>query len=318
MGKKTRIVFMGTPEFAVGSLKCLVERGYNVVGVVTVPDKPSGRGLKLSMSDVKSYALGLGVPILQPVSLKDPVFLEELFALRADCFVVVAFRMLPEVVWSMPRLGTFNLHASLLPQYRGAAPINWAIINGETKTGVTTFLLDKHIDTGSIIFQQECPILPEDNIGSLYGKLMEMGSELVVKTVDALASGDATPKAQAEVDGLRPAPKITRETCRIDWTQSATAISNLIRGLSPYPAAYATIINGDKRCDVKIFEAAAIEPQKKHCDPGTIVSDGKTCLKVKCGEGLLEIKELQMAGKKRLKCRECLVGIHQIDCFHFE
>jgi methionyl-tRNA formyltransferase len=219
---------MGTPEFAVGSLKALVEGGYNVVGVVTVPDKPSGRGLKVNMSAVKEYALGLNIPIMQPVSLKDPAFLEELEALKGDCFVVVAFRMLPQVVWGMPRLGTFNLHASLLPQYRGAAPINWAIINGETTTGVTTFLLDKQIDTGNILFQQECEIAPDENIGSLYDRLMEMGSALVLRTVDALAEGNITPKPQVESGQLKPAPKITRETCRIDWTQPAQRVVNLI------------------------------------------------------------------------------------------
>lgn len=317
-GKSVKIVFMGTPEFAVGSLKALVEGGYNVVGVVTVPDKPSGRGLKMNMSAVKEYALELNVPIMQPVSLKDPAFLEELSALEADCFVVVAFRMLPQVVWSMPRLGTFNLHASLLPQYRGAAPINWAIINGETKTGITTFLLDKQIDTGNILFQEECEILPQDNIGTLYDKLMEMGSHLVPKTVDALAEGNVTPRPQMESESLHPAPKITRETCKIDWNCSAVDIMNRVRGLSPYPAAYAVMVAGDKKSDVKIFCGEALEMEKRHCDVGAIVSDGKTRLCVKCAEGLFEITELQMAGKKRLKAREFLVGVHNIENYRFE
>lgn len=317
-GKNIKIVYMGTPEFAVGPLKALVEGGYNIAGVVTVPDKPSGRGLKINMSAVKEYALTLDVPVMQPVSLKDPAFLEELSALEADCFVVVAFRMLPKVVWSMPRLGTFNLHASLLPQYRGAAPINWAIINGETKSGVTTFLLDKQIDTGNIIFQQECEILPEDNIGTLYDKLMAIGSALVPRTIDALASGTANPQPQIESEGLRPAPKITRETCRIDWNCSAKSVENLIRGLSPYPAAYAVITQGEKRTDVKIYAARSIDDGVPHCDAGAIVTDGKSRLCVKCADGLLEIGELQMAGKKRLKIKEFLVGIHNIENYHFE
>lgn len=317
-GKNTRIVFMGTPEFAVGSLQALVENGYNVVGVVTVPDKPSGRGLKVNMSAVKEYALGLDLPILQPVSLKDPAFLEELAALDADCFVVVAFRMLPQVVWSMPKLGTFNLHASLLPQYRGAAPINWAIINGETKTGVTTFLLDKQIDTGNIIFQQECEILPEDNIGSLYEKLMAIGSKLVLRTVDALAEGTVTPTPQVESGALHPAPKITRETCKIEWNDTAVNITNRVRGLSPYPAAYAVMVSGDKRTDVKIFGGIATQTGNSHSDTGAIISDGKNRLCVKCGDGLFEISELQMAGKKRLKVKEFLVGIHNIENYRFE
>lgn len=317
-GKNIKIVYMGTPEFAVGPLKALVEGGYNIAGVVTVPDKPSGRGLKINMSAVKEYALTLDVPIMQPVSLKDPQFLEELTALDADCFVVVAFRMLPQVVWSMPRLGTFNLHASLLPQYRGAAPINWAIINGETKSGVTTFLLDRQIDTGNIIFQQECDILPEDNIGSLYDKLMAIGSALVPKTVDALAAGTASPQPQIEEENLHPAPKITRETCRINWNCPAKSIENLIRGLSPYPAAYAVIAQGEKKSDVKIFAARTIDGEKVHCDAGAIVTDGKSRLCIKCAEGLLEIEELQMAGKKRLKAKEFLVGIHNIENYHFE
>lgn len=317
-GKSIRIVFMGTPEFAVGSLKALVEGGYNVVGVVTVPDKPSGRGLKMNMSAVKEYALGLNIPILQPVSLKEPAFLEELASLKGDCFVVVAFRMLPQVVWSMPPLGTFNLHASLLPQYRGAAPINWAIINGETVTGITTFLLDKQIDTGNILFQEECEILPEDNIGTLYDKLMGMGSILVPRTVDALAEGNVTPVPQVESEELHPAPKITRETCKIEWNSSAKDIANRVRGLSPYPAAYAVLVAGEKRADVKIFAGEAVEMGKSHCDAGAIVSDGKSKLWVKCADGCYEIQELQMAGKKRLKARDFLVGIHNIGDYHFE
>ncbi len=315
--KETRIVFMGTPEFAVGSLKALIDNGYNVVGVVTVPDKPSGRGLKMNISAVKEYALTLNVPILQPVSLKDEAFLSELKGLDADCFVVVAFRMLPQVVWSMPHLGTFNLHASLLPQYRGAAPINWAIINGEKKTGITTFLLDKKIDTGNILFQQECDILEEDNIGSLYDKLMEMGSSLVLKTIDALVSGDVSPIPQQESEELKPAPKITRETCKIEWGNSALSISWLIRGLSPYPAAYSTLVSGEKRTDVKIYAATPCQ-EMGNGETGDIYTDGKGRMWVKCKEGSLEILELQMAGKKRLKTKEFLLGVHNIENYRFE
>lgn len=317
IGKKTRIVFMGTPEFAVASLKALVENGYQVAGVVTVPDKPSGRGLKINMSAVKEYALELGIPILQPISLKDPSFIEELKGLNGECFVVVAFRMLPQVIWSMPRLGTFNLHASLLPQYRGAAPINWAIIRGETTTGVTTFLLDKEIDTGNIIFQEKCDILPSDNIGSLYDKLMNIGSQLVLRTVDALAEGTITPTPQKEDINLYPAPKITRETCRIDWSKTSTEVLNLIRGLSPYPAAYSTMISNSKTVDVKIYGGAISEDMSFHEEIGEIVSDGKTFLGVKCGKGTFMITELQMAGKKRLQVREFLAGIHDISIWKF-
>lgn len=317
-GKKIRIVFMGTPEFAVGSLKALVENGYNVVGVVTVPDKPSGRGLKLNTSAVKEYALQVGIPILQPVSLKDPSFIEELERWRGDCFVVVAFRMLPQIVWAMPRLGTFNLHASLLPKYRGAAPINWAIIRGETKTGVTTFLLDKEIDTGQILFQQECDILPEDNIGSLYDKLMGMGSKLVLKTVDSLSEGSTSPTPQIVDSEIYPAPKITRETCRIGWDRSSTEVSNLVRGLSPYPAAYSTLVSSEKRIDLKIYSGRSDSEDKSNGDIGCIISDGKSYLGVKCSKGVYMVTELQMAGKKRLPVREFLAGIHDISKFHFE
>lgn len=317
--KETKIVFLGTPEFAVGSLKALLDAGYPVVGVVTVPDKPSGRGLKVNMSAVKEFAVSKGLPVLQPVSLKDPSFLESLKGWGADCFVVVAFRMLPEAVWAMPRLGTFNLHASLLPQYRGAAPINWAIINGEKETGVTTFLLDRQIDTGNILFQEKCPILPEDNIGTLYDKLMDIGSALTVKTVEALACGNTNPKAQEPASVLRPAPKITRDTCRIDWNRSAEEISLLVRGLSPYPAAYATIAQGEKKTDVKIFSAfPSSRTPAADFKPGRIISDGKSYLDVVCGNGALEVRELQVSGKKRLTAKEFLPGIHDLDTIHFE
>ncbi|WP_417171877.1 methionyl-tRNA formyltransferase, partial [Alistipes putredinis] len=236
--KDLRIVFMGTPEFAVPSLRALVRSGYNVVGVVTTPDKPAGRGQKLHESDVKIAARELGLPILQPEKLRDPAFVSTMEELRPDLGIVIAFRMLPEVVWAMPRLGTFNLHASLLPQYRGAAPINWAIINGESKTGVTTFLLNHEIDKGAILGQVEMPIQPEDNVGTLYGRLMTVGADLVVQTVERIAAGEITPVVQPDEDtSLRPAPKIFKNDCLIDWTQSGKRIIDFIRGLSPYPAA---------------------------------------------------------------------------------
>ena len=238
--KRLRIVFMGTPEFAATSLRRLVEEGYNIVAVVTTPDKPAGRGQKIHKSDVKVVAEELGLPILQPERLRDEAFLSELRALEPDLGVVIAFRMLPEVVWAMPKLGTFNLHASLLPEYRGAAPINWAIINGDTRTGVTTFLLNHEIDKGAIIEQREVDILAEDNIGTLYDKLMYVGAELVTLTVDRLASGNYTTIDQMHIDEntLRPAPKIFKDDCRIDWNNTAESIHNLVRGLSPYPAAW--------------------------------------------------------------------------------
>ena len=241
--KDLRIVFMGTPEFAVPSLRALVRSGYNVVGVVTTPDKPAGRGQKLHESDVKIAARELELPILQPEKLRDPAFVSAMEELRPDLGIVIAFRMLPEVVWAMPRLGTFNLHASLLPQYRGAAPINWAIINGETETGVTTFLLNHEIDKGGIIGQIRVPILPEDNVGTLYERLMTTGTSLVTETVDRIAAGEIRPVEQQHIDEatLRPAPKIFKEDCRIDWSWEGRRIVNFVRGLSPYPAAWTPI-----------------------------------------------------------------------------
>lgn len=235
-GKDIRIVFMGTPDFAVESLKALIENGYNVVGVVTTPDKPSGRGQKMHMSAVKQYSMSQNIPVLQPEKLKDPVFIDELKSLNADLQVIVAFRMLPEIVWGMPSMGTFNLHASLLPQYRGAAPLNWAVINGETESGVSTFLLKHEIDTGNILFQEKVPIGPDETVGDLHDKLMEVGAQLVMRTVDALAEGTAKGIAQdvliARGAAVKPAPKIFKDDCRIDWSKPGTQIHNLIRGLS--------------------------------------------------------------------------------------
>jgi len=313
-GNEIRIVFMGTPDFAVGSLNKLVENGYNVVGVVTAPDKPAGRGKQISESAVKKYALEKGFKILQPDKLKNPEFLEELKNLKADLQIVVAFRMLPEAVWDMPRLGTFNLHASLLPQYRGAAPLNWAIINGEKKTGVTTFLLDHQIDTGKILFREEIAIGENETVGDIHDKLMEIGASLVVKTVDALASGEIKPLPQETVSqetGLKHAPKIFKEDCRIDWTDKTESIRNLVRGLSPYPAAWTTFVNKTTgiETDFKIFFAEK-EISGAAPVPGTVFSDGKTVLKIACQDGWLRITDLQMAGKKRMKTEEFLRGFH--------
>lgn len=294
---------MGTPEFAVPSLDKLVENGWNVVAVITAPDKPKGRGQKLIPSPVKEAALKHDIPVLQPTNLKSPEFLEELKSYQADLQIVVAFRMLPEVVWSMPPMGTFNLHASLLPNYRGAAPINWAIINGEKETGVTTFFLKHEIDTGSIIHQEKTPILPEESLGEVYEKLMNIGSELVVKTVEDIAKGEVKPLPQDENKALHHAPKIFKETCKIDWENSAESIHNLVRGLSPYPAAW-TELEG-KVC--KIYQSKVFKTDLSSI-PGKIYTDEKTYLRIGTSAGQLEILELQLEGKKRMKTEDFLRG----------
>lgn len=295
---------MGTPEFAVPALELLVQAGWSVVGVITAPDKPKGRGQKHIPSPIKESAQKLGLPVLQPSNLKNPEFLEELRALKADLQVVVAFRMLPEVVWNMPPLGTFNLHASLLPDYRGAAPINWAIINGETETGITTFFLRHAIDTGSIIFQENYPISPEENLGDIYIKLMEAGAKLVLKTVETIAQGKADPQPQDESKALHHAPKIYKETCQIDWNQDAEQIHNLIRGLSPYPAAW-MLLQG-KTC--KIFRSKYTSTNLPDRKPGEWTTDGKTYLKVQAKSGHLELLEIQLEGKKKLNIADFLRG----------
>ena len=313
--KSLRIVFMGTPEFASTSLKRLVAEGYNIVAVVTTPDKPAGRGQKVHESDVKCTARELGLPILQPEKLRDEAFLTALKELNPDLGIVIAFRMLPEVVWAMPRLGTFNLHASLLPQYRGAAPINWAIINGEKETGVTTFLLNHEIDKGAIIEQEKTAILPEDNIGTLYDRLMEIGSHLVTRTVDKLAEGNYTTIEQMHIDEatLKPAPKIFKEDCKIDWSWDGERIVNFVRGLSPYPAAWSAMyLNGEEKGSAKIFQASFSE--KEHSEAaGTIHTDGKGSLEVACANGWIAIHELQVAGKRRMATRDLLLGFRNID-----
>lgn len=308
--KSLRIVFMGTPEFASTSLKRLVAEGYNIVGVVTTPDKPAGRGQKVHESDVKTTACELGLPILQPEKLRDETFISELKALKPDLGIVIAFRMLPEVVWAMPRLGTFNLHASLLPQYRGAAPINWAIINGESETGVTTFLLNHEIDKGAIIEQERTAIGADDNIGTLYGRLMEIGSHLVVRTVDKLASGDYTTIEQMHIDEatLKPAPKIFKEDGRIDWRHSAESIHNLVRGLSPYPAAWTPIFkDGAEIGSAKIF-TTHFELDDSTAAPGTIRTDSRSYLAVRTADGWIYVDEIQMAGKRRMPIKDALLG----------
>lgn len=308
--KSLRIVFMGTPEFAATSLRKLVAEGYNVVAVVTTPDKPAGRGQKLHQSDVKVVAEELGLPILQPEKLRDEEFLAALRSYEPDLGVVIAFRMLPEVVWAMPKLGTFNLHASLLPEYRGAAPINWAIMNGETRTGVTTFLLNHEIDKGAIIEQTAVDILAEDNIGTLYDKLMYVGSKLVTKTVDKLAEGNYTTVEQMHIDEatLKPAPKIFKEDCRIDWNNGVERIHNMVRGLSPYPAAWTPLYRDKAECgSIKIF-ASHIDKCAMNVAPGTIRTDGKSYIAVACADGWLYIDDVQLAGKKRLATKDLLLG----------
>ena len=318
-GKDLRIVFMGTPEFAVASLRRLVEEGYNIVAVVTTPDKPAGRGQKLHESDVKVAARELGLPILQPERLRDEAFVETMRALEPDLGIVIAFRMLPEVIWAMPRLGTFNLHASLLPEYRGAAPINWAVINGERETGITTFLLNHEIDKGAIIGQKREPITEDDTVGTMYDKLMRSGCDLVVETVERVAAGNYEAREQMHIDEatLKPAPKIFKDDCRIDWSWEGRRIVNFVRGLSPYPAAWTPMyIDGEERGSAKIFRVtfSAAEHNRK---AGTVESDGKSSLRVACQDGWVEIHELQVAGKRRMAVRDLLLGLRNIEDYTF-
>ena len=318
-GKDLRIVFMGTPEFAVASLRRLVDEGYNIVAVVTTPDKPAGRGQKLHESDVKVAAKELGLPILQPERLRDEAFVEAMRELQPDLGIVIAFRMLPEIIWAMPKYGTFNLHASLLPQYRGAAPINWAVINGEQKTGITTFLLNHEIDKGAIIGQMEMPIGEDDTVGTMYDKLMVSGCDLVVDTVERIAAGDYTATEQMHIDEstLKPAPKIFKEDCRIDWSWEGRRIVNFVRGLSPYPAAWTPMfIDGKEQGSAKIFCATFAAAQHSQ-SVGAVYSDGKGSLKVACADGWVEIHELQVAGKRRMATRDLLLGLRNIEDYTF-
>lgn len=300
--KDLRIVFMGTPEFAVASLSKLVADGCNIVGVVTAPDKPAGRGMELQQSAVKKYALEKGLTILQPEKLKNPEFIAQLKSLHADLQIVVAFRMLPEIVWNMPPMGTLNLHGSLLPQYRGAAPINWAIINGEGYTGVTTFKLKHEIDTGDLLLNDKIIIEEHDTAGTLHDKMKDIGASLLLKTVTGLAEGSITEKPQENIE-IKHAPKIFTETCSIDWNKTAFEINNLIRGLSPYPAAF-TFLDGKK---LKIF-AAKIETIHPTSANGTYETDGKHFLKFTCNDGCISITDLQLEGKKRMKIEDFLRG----------
>ena len=324
---------MGTPDFAVEPLRRLVEAGKNIVAVVTMPDKPAGRGHKIQFSPVKEYALSVGLPILQPVNLKDPEFVEELRSYQADLQIVVAFRMLPEIVWNMPPLGTFNLHASLLPQYRGAAPINWAVINGETETGITTFFLQHEIDTGNIIMQEKINIAPDDNAGIVHDRLMMLGADLVLKTVNQIESGNLTSTPQDAIVGtrhavsatsetcpqlstlnsqlsttLKPAPKIFKETCRINFNATAESVRNLVRGLAPYPAAWIELTDpAGNTTNMKIYEVS-----KELCTPshpaGTLVCDGKKILKVAVLDGYIHLDQVQLAGKKRMPAADLMRG----------
>ena len=307
-----KIVFMGTPEFAVETLDAIVAAGYEVAGVVTVPDRQVGRGQKVAFSAVKEYALAHNLRVLQPEKLRDEGFLEELRGIGADLFVVVAFRMLPKVVWAMPRMGTFNLHASLLPQYRGAAPINWAIMNGEKETGLTTFRLNEQIDEGEILLQRKTEIGARETAGSLHDRLAAMGRELVVETIRGLESGELKGKAQETTGELKPAPKIFKEDCKIDWTKSGEEIENFVRGLSPYPAATTRVRTekGEER-QIKVYETEYEKGEK--ITKKTIENDAKKVLKIGCGDGFVRILSLQMEGKRRMTTEEFLRGTNVND-----
>ncbi|MEJ8801696.1 methionyl-tRNA formyltransferase [Pontibacter sp. H249] len=304
MKEDLRIIFMGTPDFAVPTLQTLVEHKYKVVAVVTAPDKPAGRGQKINQSPVKEYAVSQNIPVLQPTNLKSETFLEELRSYQANLQIIVAFRMLPEVVWSMPELGSFNIHGSLLPQYRGAAPINWAIINGEKETGVTSFFLKHEIDTGDLIFQERVPVLEEDDFGSMYEKLKYTGAELALRTVQAIEVGEVITQPQITTSETKHAPKIFKETCEINWNQPAQQVRNFIRGLSPYPSAWTRF--QDKT--FKIFKVEALENAAYTSEPGTIHTDNKTYLHVQTAAGAISILDLQMEGKKRMSVQDLLRG----------
>jgi methionyl-tRNA formyltransferase len=305
--EKLRIVFMGTPDFAVGILDTIYQNNYNIVGVITAADKPAGRGQKLSTSAVKEYALEKNLRLLQPTHLKSEDFLSELKSLNANLQVVVAFRMLPEVVWKMPKLGTFNLHASLLPEYRGAAPINWAIINGETKTGVTSFFIDDKIDTGAMILSKETPIGTNETAGELHDRLMHLGSETVIETLQLIETEQATTILQENNTEVKTAFKLNKENCKIDWTQSGPTIFNLIRGLSPYPSAWTVIKDGENEWHVKIYKA--IFEKQVHSDKIGKITTTKKEIFINTKDGQLKIESLQFPGKKRMQAHELLNGI---------
>lgn len=305
--EKLRIVFMGTPEFAVGILDTIIKNNYNVVGVITAADKPAGRGQKIKYSAVKEYALEHNLKLLQPTNLKEETFLEELKALDANLQIVVAFRMLPKVVWEMPKLGTFNLHASLLPNYRGAAPINWAIINGEQKTGVTTFFIDDKIDTGAMILSSETEINQNENAGQLHDRLMDIGSKAVINTLNLIETGNVKTSIQTDSADIKTAYKLNKENCKIDWTKPAQVIYNLIRGLSPYPAAWCFISDKYSEWNVKIYEAEIIPEEHTHA-VGTLICSKKE-IKIAVKDGFIQILSLQFPGKKKMTAKELLNGI---------
>lgn len=318
-----RIVYMGTPEFAVESLRALVENEYNVVGVVTMPDKPVGRHMsELQASPVKEYAVSKSIPVLQPEKLKDEGFLSELQALKADLQIVVAFRMLPEVVWDMPKMGTFNLHGSLLPQYRGAAPINWAVINGETETGVTTFFLTHEIDTGKIILQRRTPIAETDNVGVIYDRLMLIGAGLVQETVDLILEGKADAQPQENFYGsvaeLKAAPKIFKETCRIDWHKPAKKIHDFIRGLSPYPAAWTNLISEEGKAQTLKVYTTEYRNENHSLPVGTLRLTGKKILDVAVENGFIRLLDVQLAGKKQMAVADFLNGFKDIEIYRLD
>ncbi|SFD85238.1 methionyl-tRNA formyltransferase [Flavobacterium phragmitis] len=305
--EKLRIIFMGTPEFAVGILDTIIKNNYDVVGVITAADKPAGRGQKIKYSAVKEYAIANNLTLLQPTNLKDENFLAELKALNANLQIVVAFRMLPKVVWEMPSLGTFNLHASLLPNYRGAAPINWAIINGETKTGVTTFFIDDKIDTGAMILNSEIAIEPEETAGQLHDRLMNLGSTTVIDTLKVIENGNVTTTIQQDNDDIKTAYKLNKENCKIDWTKSGAEIHNLIRGLSPYPASWCFLKDKDEELSIKIYESKLIS-EAHSFEIGKIVSNKKE-IKIAIKEGFVQLLSLQLPGKKRMLASELLNGV---------
>nr|WP_315244243.1 methionyl-tRNA formyltransferase [uncultured Flavobacterium sp.] len=305
--EKLRIIFMGTPEFAVGILDTIIKNNYNVVGVITAADKPAGRGQKLKYSAVKEYALANNLTLLQPTNLKDEDFLAELKSLNANLQIVVAFRMLPKVVWEMPVLGTFNLHASLLPNYRGAAPINWAIINGENKTGVTTFFIDDKIDTGAMLLNSEIAIEPEESAGQLHDRLMLLGSKTVIDTLKVIENGNVTTTIQEDNDDIKTAYKLNKENCKIDWTKSGTEINNLIRGLSPYPASWCFLKDKNEELSIKIYEAKLFLESHSH-ETGKLISSKKE-IKIAVQGGFLHLLSLQLPGKKRMQVTELLNGI---------
>lgn len=306
--EKLRIVFMGTPDFAVGILDTIYTNNYEIVGVITAPDKPAGRGQKLSESAVKKYAVEKGLRVLQPTNLKSEEFIEELKSLNANLQVVVAFRMLPEVVWRMPKLGTFNLHASLLPNYRGAAPINWAIINGEEKTGVTTFFIDEKIDTGEMILHKETEIGKNETAGELHDRLMSIGSKAVIETLSLIENGKATTEIQKETADIKTAYKLNKDNCKIDWNKSGEEIFNLIRGLCPYPAAWSFIKDEDKEWNVKFYDTSFIKEDHNYI-VGKIITTKKE-MKIAVKDGFIEINSLQFPGKKKMQIHELLNGIH--------